>query len=92
MFHVGDEVGNRTGLFVSPGLVGLEDTGGWVGPPVGYEVGLLVEGRTVGCPEGCKLGCMLGCEEGWPLGCAEGCVLGCVEGCTLGCLDGFDDG
>ena len=48
MFHDGDDVGLKLGFTVSPNCDGLDDIGAALGFPVGWDVGLLEVGLTVG--------------------------------------------
>jgi len=61
---VGLEVGVPVGRTVRPFGVGLDVVGNLEGPPVGYDVGLLVVGRAVGSVEGCDEGFEDGCLDG----------------------------
>ena len=62
--YVGRDEGVLVGFGVSPKSVGMELMGRLDGAPVGFILGALEVGFTVGRAEGTAFGCLLGRRDG----------------------------
>ena len=62
--QVGDDDGTELGFAVPPSKVGGDVCGGFVGLPLGWLLGVDVNGASLGFPLGCPEGCALGSVVG----------------------------